>query len=141
MSQGSPMVSIDTHPPLTTPPILETPLYHCQRRVTVMNVHVGSEVQVFAKTKRGVGPISARKTFNTSVDSIEVAPHLQCGQDVWVLAIGCGSALELLHVPVLSHPPIDPPQLREPVTSGETWVRVTSVIPTATVLVYVQSGD
>ncbi len=131
---------VDVHPTVMEKPSLGEPLYNCARLVRVSNVHPGSEVQVFARTKTGEGPISLRRVFTSTYDEVKVIPHLNTDDYVWVVAEGCGAHLESDRKRVVDHPPIAAPRIEEKVVSGATSVTVQDVIPTASVFVYFLEG-
>ncbi len=135
------VVSITAMPPIMTKPSLLTPLYACARSVTVKDVHPGAEVQVFAKTPTGIGPISLPKVFLSTVDTVDVSPHLALDDFVWAVERGCGSGQDSDQQRVVPHLPIVPPEIPGPVESGATNVTVKGVIPTATVSIFLLEHD
>lgn len=139
----SPTQTIDPHPEVTAQPNMFAPLFSCQRSIKVKDVHVGAQVQAFAKSHvtGKVAAISARKIFLTPVDDIDVSPLLKQDDEVWVVADGCGTKADSNHEKVQAHPAIAAPKIGEPVTNGDTNVRVLGLIPTAFVYVYVNEKD
>jgi hypothetical protein len=136
------VVPIEHRPAIASKPMLRTPLYDCARSVTVANICIGAEVQLFAQTPTGVGPISARKVCLADVDDFDVIPHLKVNNLVWAVEIGCAlSSMESDHKIVDPHPPIVPPEIEDPVESGATAVTVKGVFPTASVCVYLLEKD
>jgi hypothetical protein len=135
--------TIDQHPPVTQQPKLLAPVYSCQRSIKVKDVHVGAQVQAFARSHltNNVSAISARKIFLSPVDDLDVSPLLKQDNEVWVVADGCGTKLESNHERVKPHPAIDAPKIHEPVKNGDTTVRVEGLIPTAFVYVYVSERE
>jgi hypothetical protein len=135
----SPDQPIDEHPVISQKPTMLAPLYSCQRSIRVKDVHVGAQVQAFAKSHvtNKVSAISARITFFAPVGDIDVAPVLKQGDEVWATADGCGSQQDSNHEQVQAHPAIAAPKIAEPVKNTDTNVRVVGLIPTASVFVYV----
>ncbi len=135
--------SIDQHPVISQPPTMLAPLYSCQRTIRVKDVHVGAQVQAFAKSHvtKKVSAISARITFFSPVGDLDVAPVLKQNDEVWVTADGCGSRQDSNHEQVKAHPGIVAPKIAEPVKNTDTVVRVGGLIPTASVYVYVSEKD
>jgi hypothetical protein len=130
---------INDQPAPTQKPTLITPLFACQRKVWVKDVDPGDEVQAWAlspATKQTTA-ISAKKTFLSSSDSLDVSPELKQDDDVWVMASGCGTSAESDHSTVKAHPPINPPTIQQPVRYMDTSVTVLGLIATASVYVYV----
>ena len=136
------VAKIEEHPEITLKPIIRTPLYDCARLVRVTNICVGAEVQIFAETPTGIGPISERKICLSGIEDFYVIPPLKVNTFVWALATGCKqSNLESDHMRVDPHPPINSPEIEPQVESGATAVRVKWVIPTASVYVYLMKKD
>ena len=131
--------TIDEHPAITQGPTLLTPLYSCQRKLKLKDVHVGVQLQAFAKSHVNgtVSAISPRVVFGSTVGDIDVTPVLKQGDDVWVVAIGCGTNFNSNHEKVQAHPAIAAPKIHEPVKNDDKNVRVVGTIPTASVYVFV----
>ncbi|ORX18478.1 hypothetical protein AWC31_14340 [Mycolicibacterium wolinskyi] len=137
-SPQSAAVTINEHPAVTLTPRLIGPLYSCARSVKVADVHVGAEVRLFIRSvSTGWTNEVKRQTFLASVGNIDVDPVLKQDDEVWVQAVGCGSAPESPHEKVKAHPPIDAPKFPEPVENESTSVLIEGAIPTADVYIYV----
>lgn len=139
----SPDQPIDEHPAITQGPTLLTPLYSCQRRLKLKDVHVGVQLQAFAKShvSGAISAISPRVVFGSTVGDIDVTPVLKQGDDVWVVAIGCGTNFDSNHEQVQAHPAIAGPKIQEPVKNDDKIVRVVGTIPTASVYVFVRETN
>jgi glycerophosphoryl diester phosphodiesterase len=132
VSAASEAVKVDPHPDHIDPVTVVRPLLDCARNVSVINVHPGATLQVFAINGPLVKPISNMDTVYGTQAVISVAPFLHFPQDVFIMQWACsnkGVASPTAPVEKLSGIPMPMPEA--PIFDGDKTVEILNTLPGA----------
>jgi hypothetical protein len=130
-------VEVDPREGFPPRPALLGPLYGCARSVSVVDIHPGAVIQVFARSLHGDGPISDQVHVRHTNAVVDVQPVLRRDDDVFVVQWACSdigqrSAVE----PVVAPPGTGPVDVLGILFDGDDEVGVRGALPGGEVKVY-----